>query len=456
MSTRRDKKLPKVLIVGATNVGKSQLFNRLIGDRHSIVLNRKSITRDLVMRKTKLKDQHEVILIDSGGYSEELSPNFQSEINQLLINQLKESTIILFMFSKVDGIRAVEWKLSKLIHRYANCPVILAANKIDSNKEEGRWKEHANSLGFGSPILISAEHDINIYELIDKICNFILGDEKQQRELEEELIEEDTEVKLGIVGKVNVGKSSLANALLSSNAIIVSPIEGTTVDLVEYSISHNGKTYLLIDSPGWKKMKKEGLRNEELDHLCWVRSKKAIKAANILLFVIDPSQPINHLDEKVAKEIFESNLPVVIVANKWDLMSYHPDCQQKQKEFEAQVRKKFYFLPWAPIIFISAMYSKKLENVFKALSIVQAEISRLFPAGQLSSFLGRANLLLLGAKKTITLENISQVKSSIPTFIIQCSNPDNITTQQMRLVETQFRNYFNLRYSPLKIYYKKR
>lgn len=450
MLKRRENSLPKILIVGATNVGKSQLFNRLVGDKHSIVLNRKSITRDLIMRRVNLKGSHEAILIDSGGYSEELSPNFQSEINQLLIKQLKEASLIIFLFSKVEGIRSIEWKISKLIHKTTCCPVVLTANKVDSQKQDGRWEEHANSLGFGKPILISAEHDINIYELIDKICSFLEG-KKTAKEIEEE--EKEQEFRLGIIGRVNVGKSSLVNALLSDNAVLVSPIEGTTVDLVEYSINYQGDTYLLIDSPGWKKMRKEGVRNEELDHLCWVRSKKAIKFANILLFVIDLSQPLNYLDDKVAKEIFDSNLPVMIVANKSDLLEY--SSFNREKQIEEELRKRFYYLSWAPIVFISAKYSKKLENIFKALSLIKEEISRLFSKPKLTSFLGRVNLLLLGSKKNITLDNISQIKSSIPTFLIQCSNPSNLTTQQMRLVETQFRNYFNLIYSPLKIYYKK-
>ncbi|KMZ96294.1 hypothetical protein PVNG_02432 [Plasmodium vivax North Korean] len=192
----------EVLLVGATNVGKSQLFNRLIQDRHSIVFNKESLTRDLVMRK-----------------------------------------IILEKIGEPDGVRVVERRLCKLLFRYCTGVKILVVNKIDSKQGDDLWRIQADSLGLGEPILVSAEHDINIRELVARIENSI----------DKNLLtgpEEDVCVKIGIVGKVNVGKSSLANALLSFDKIIVSPIEGTTVDLVEYILSYEGKSYLLIDSPG--------------------------------------------------------------------------------------------------------------------------------------------------------------------------------------------------------------
>ncbi|AFO51968.1 GTP-binding protein Der [Candidatus Mycoplasma haematolamae str. Purdue] len=444
----KSSSLPRVLIVGATNVGKSQLFNRLVKDRHAIVLNRESLTRDLILRQIKLCER-ELILIDSGGYSEELSFQFQPEMNRLLIEELKRSSVVLFLFSTTEGIRSIEWKISKLLHKNASCPVLLVGNKIDCKKKEESWRNFASSLGFGEPILISAEHDINIMELSEQVERS-LG---KKPEALGEIQEEHRPTRLGIVGKVNVGKSSLVNSLLCSELVISSPIEGTTIDLVEHSLNYRGKMYLLIDSPGWKKLKKEGLRNEELDHLSMLRAKKAIRFADVLLFLVDLSVPMTYIDEKVAKEIFDSNLPVVIVVNKWDLLDY--SVPSRRDKYEKMLREKFYYLTWAPIVFVSAKYSKKLGDIFKALQMIEAESSRLFSQAALTSFLSRANLFLLGASKAITLQKIMQVKSSIPTFVVHCSNPDNLSEQQMRLVESQFRSTFKLTYSPLKFYYKK-
>ncbi len=250
-----------------------------------------------------------------------------------------------------------------------------------------------------------------------------------------------------------MGKSSLVNALLNSNSIIVSSAEGTTVDLVEYKLNYKGSEYLLIDSPGWKKLKKVGLRNEELDHLSFIRAQKAIKFADILIFVIDLDSTLNYLDDKVAKEVFDSNLPVIIVVNKWDLLDYAKGPQRVK--YEELIRKKFYFLSWAPIVFLSSKYSKKLEKLFEALALIKQESSRSFSEFELNSFLSRANLFLLNSTKSVTLNEIKQVKSAIPTFVIHCSNPDRIDTQQLRLIESQFRTSLKCIYSPIKLYYKK-
>lgn len=439
--------LKQVVIVGKPNVGKSQLFNRLTGERHSVVYSEPGVTRDRVTLEVTWFDK-KFLLTDTGGYTQD-ETSFQEEMNRQTEIALAEADLIAFVVSCKEGIDNDDIYLAKILKKKKAKNVVLLANKCDCLKPGEDIGEYR--LGYGDALFISSEHGINTGELLEKIVEKL----NIESVSDEELVRDKSRLRLAIIGRPNVGKSSLVNSLLREKRIITSEIAGTTRDAIDLNFEFLGKKYKLIDTPGIRRH--ASIYKDTKEKYSVLRAKKAVSRSDMVLLVFDISEDLSELDERVGGLIHEANIPSVIVVNKLDLVK---DRQEEvKKEFEKVIRSKFKFLSWSPIVFVSAKENYKLERIFKQIELIKKEINKKIPAYLLNDFLHRISYLysvpdVRGQK--IKLFSLSQVEGQVPTFLFLCSNTDLLHFSYARMIENQIRCSFGYRISPITAIYKQK
>ena len=334
--------LPKVAIVGRPNVGKSTLFNRIIGTRLSITDDQPGVTRDRIYSKASWLSK-EFFLIDTGGIELGDAP-FLTEIKAQAEIAMDEADVIIFVVDCRTGVTDDDTYIAKILYKTKK-PVILAVNKVDDQKfRENIYEFYA--LGFGDPLPISSSHGIGTGNLLDKII------EDLPKKVQEE---NDDAIKFAIIGRPNVGKSSLTNTLLNENRDIVSPIEGTTRDAIDSRFTAYGKEYVVIDTAG---LKKRGKIYENVEKYSSIRSIDSIERADVVLLMLDASTGILEQDTHVGQYIEEFNKPCIIVVNKWDLIDKDSKTMQRWTD---DIRGTFKYLDYAPIVFLSALENKRVH-----------------------------------------------------------------------------------------------
>lgn len=431
------KNLKKVAIVGKPNVGKSTLFNRLIQKRVSITSNVKGVTRDRLYHIVTWLGR-EFVLIDTGGFSNE-EAKFQLEINKQVEIAIEQADIIIFMTSMVDDITKEDLIVSKKLKEVKNKKIIIVPNKSD-NLEMSIAASNFYKLGFKTLIPISSIHGIGISDLLDEI---IKGDE--------EVITSDSNApKIGIIGKPNVGKSTLVNKVLNDERIIVSPIAGTTRDAIDTFISVNDKDYILTDTAGIKKKK------TSLDDIEWyaeLRSELTIMNSDITLLMLDISQGFEIVDEKILSLLSESYKPTIIIVNKIDKIK-----GLDRHKIREELAEKFKFASWAPIIFISAQNKKYLHDLFNWIEVIEERRHFNVSKQQLNNFLMEVQILKKPPRNKgieIKLKYITYSNTKYPHFIIFANHPDRVHFSYQRFLENQLRNIFKLEGIPIKITFRK-
>ena len=340
--------LPKVAIVGRPNVGKSTLFNRIIGSRLSITDDQPGVTRDRIYAKASWLSK-EFFLIDTGGIELGDAP-FLTEIKAQAEIAMEEADVIIFLTDCRNGVTTDDTYIAKLLYQ-TNKPVILAVNKVDDQKfKENIYEFYA--LGFGDPIAVSSSHGIGTGNLLDQVISFFPTKKEEYK---------DKAIHFSLVGRPNVGKSSLTNCLLNDNRVIVSPIAGTTRDTIDTRFKAYNQEFVVIDTAG---LKKRGKVYENVEKYSVIRSVDAIGRSDIVLLVLDASTGILEQDTHVGQYIEEMNRPCIIVVNKWDLVDKDSKTMQ---HFTEDVRKAFKYLDYAPIVFLSALDNKRVHTLFPAI-----------------------------------------------------------------------------------------
>ncbi len=429
--------LTKVVIVGRPNVGKSTLFNRLIQKRISIVHDEEGVTRDRIYHTCEWLGK-KFDLIDTGGISKRLNLSFQEEINMQVDLALKESKIIIFLVSGNESITKEDLFVASKLKKMKGKIIIPVVNKIDNKEKEANLYEFFR-LGFGEPIPVSSIHGIGISDLLESIS----------KNISPEIIEVEEKLRIGIIGKPNVGKSTLVNTLLNEERVIVSDISGTTRDAIDTNVLFNNKEYVFVDTAGIKKNK------QSLSDVEWyseIRSNLTILNSDLILLLLDYKSEINFIDEKIMGILKEELKPTIVFINKMDQLSL-----EEREEAKLDVIEKFKFAPWIQIEFISALSKKNVHKIFKMIDDLDERRKLKINKSTLNEFLMDIQIIKKPPRYNgilIKLNYITYSNNGFPHFIIFANHPEKIHFSYKRFIENQLRNIFDLRGIPIKISFR--
>lgn len=428
--------IPAVAIVGRPNIGKSTIFNRIIGNRVSIVDDKPGVTRDRIYGTGEWLNR-KFHLIDTGGIEVGDEPLLVQMRHQAEL-AIDEADVIVFMVNGREGITAADEEVANLLFR-SNKPVVLAVNKVD-NFEMRELMYEFYSLGFGDPFPISGTHGLGLGDLLDKVLD--LAPDKDDYEYNEEVIQ------FSLIGRPNVGKSSLTNAILGEERVIVSDIAGTTRDAIDTPFTRDGQEYVIIDTAG---MRKRGKVYESTERYSVMRAQKAIERSNVVLVVIDGEEGIIEQDKRVAGLAHEAGKAIVLVVNKWDAVDKD---DKTMKKMEEKIRKEFLFLDYAPIVFLSALTSKRLQTLLPVIKEVADSHRRRISTSVLNDVIVDAvamNPTPTDKGQRLKINYATQVAIEPPTFVLFVNDPELLHFSYKRYLDNQIRRAFDFTGTPIHI-----
>ncbi len=436
-------KKPIVAVVGRPNVGKSTLFNALAGEKISIVKDTPGITRDRIYADCNWLD-HDFTVIDTGGIEPDSSDIILSQMREQAQIAIDVADVILFMVDVKQGLQDADSKVADMLRR-AKKPVILVVNKVDNfEKYEADVYEFYN-LGIGEPYAISSVNKLGLGDLLDHVVSFF---KEGDYEGDDEEI-----VKVAIVGKPNVGKSSLINKLLGENRLIVSDIAGTTRDAVDTRIKHNGKEYIFIDTAGLRRKNKI---KEELEKYMIVRTVSAVERADVVVLLIDAFEGVTEQDAKIAGIAHERGKAVIIAVNKWDLIEKN---NKTVNEFTKKIQSVLSFMSYAEITFISALTGQRLNKLFDLIETVSLNHSMRVATGVLNEIMTEAVAMQQPPSdkgKRLRLFYITQASVKPPTFVIFVNYKELMHFSYTRYIENKIREAFGFKGTPLRFIIRER
>ncbi len=436
-----------VAIVGRPNVGKSALFNCLAGRDISLVFDRPGTTRDRLVTSARW-DEHRLTLIDTGGIGVEDREGFADAIAHEVDLALAAATEIIFVVDAREGLTPLDQTVARHL-RKSQRPVFVAANKVDGEKQahlEGEFSQ----LGFKGVFPVSAAHRRGL----DTLRNAIVSGWAEPAE--EELVRPARPTRLAIVGRPNVGKSSLINTLISEPRAIVSPVAGTTRDAVDIAYTWRGEPFLFIDTAG---MRQERRMQDELERAMTGRTAHTINRADVCILVVDASTGVTMQDKKIASLIQDAHAPCMIVVNKWDLAREQGDASRaKEREYYEQVQRDLFFLSYAPVLFLSALTGERIEGLLKTVGMIAKNRSYRFQTGPLNRVISRAMEkyappLVRGRRFKVLYAAQQAAKEGareIPTLQLFVNSSELLTPAYERYLDLQLREAFELRGCPLR------
>jgi len=430
----------KVAIVGRPNVGKSSLFNRLIGTRHAITDDQPGITRDRLYGQAEwLTQTFEVI--DTGGIDYVDAP-FLTEIRVQAEIAMDEADVILFVVDGVAGLHDADEMIAKILHKRQK-EIIVIVNKIDDiSKMPSIYEFYA--LGLGEPIGVSTIHGIGLGDVLDKVVSMRPTTEMKTY---------DDATTFAIVGRPNVGKSSLMNAMLNQERVITSDISGTTRDAIDTMFKRNKKTYVAIDTAG---IKKRGKIYESFDKYSIIRARSALERADVALLVVDALEGIIEQDKHVGGMIQDYYKAIVIVVNKWDLIEKNDKTMAKMTK---EIKTHFQFFDYAEVVFVSAKDATRLQPLFDAIDIAYGNYQKALKTSVLNEILQEATLkhptsIFNHGRANFTYITQSGIKP--PTFQLFVNNPDFVHFSYLRYLHNSFREAVDLKGTPIKFMLRKK
>lgn len=434
---------PIVAIVGRPNVGKSTLFNKLAGERISIVDNTPGVTRDRIYADCEWLNRR-FTLIDTGG--------IEPESNDIILKQMREQAqiamdtadAIIFLTDVHQGLQDDDLRVAEML-RKSRKPVILTVNKVDNFKKYGNDVYEFYNLGLGDPVPISASEKLGLGDLLDTVLAQIPFTDAEA--------EEDSRPRIAIVGKPNVGKSSLVNRMAGNDRVIVSPIAGTTRDAIDTVIRRNKKEYVLIDTAGLRRKNKI---KENIEHYSILRAVSAIERAQIVILMIDASEGVSEQDAKIAGLAHDRNKGILILVNKWDLVEKN---NQSVKEYTQNIRDVLSFLDYAEILFISAETGQRLNQVFDKVDEIMESYEKRVATGVLNEIISQATAMHEPPSdkgKRLRIYYATQAGVAPPAFVFFVNDKKLMHFSYQRYLENQLRETFGFKGTSIKIIIRER
>jgi GTP-binding protein len=431
-----------VAIVGRPNVGKSTLFNRLIGGRDAIVHDEPGVTRDRHYGNVEWAGKAFTI-IDTGGYVPRSTDLIETAIREQAQIAIEEANSVIFVVDGTQGVTTLDGEIADIL-RKAKKKTILAVNKIDNDRLEALGAEFF-TLGLGDPFPISALGGRMIGDFLDLVAGDVSAEGEEGAD--------ENQLRLAIIGKPNVGKSSLVNALLGKTRSIVTPIPGTTRDSIDSILRYQKEQILLIDTAG---LRRKSRVKESVEFYSTLRSLKAIERCDVAVLVVDVEQGVDRQDLRILENIAVLHRGIVIAANKWDLVEKD---SQTAKAYEQQLQNILRIYDYAPIIFISALEKQRIYKLVDLAKEVFAEKRRRIPTNKLNNIMLKeiaATPPSAGSGKEIKIKYISQVKTNPPAIAFFVNEPDLVEDRYKRFLERKIREHFKFRGVPVSLYFRKK
>ena len=434
---------PIVAIVGRPNVGKSTLFNALAGEMISIVKDTPGVTRDRIYAEITWLNK-EFTMIDTGGIEPDSKDIILSQMREQAQIAIDTADVIIFLTDVRQGLQDADSKVADMLRRSGK-PVVLVVNKVDSFEKFMPDVYEFYNLGIGDPLPISASSRLGIGDMLDEVTKHFPDGKGEE--------EEDDRPRIAIVGKPNVGKSSIVNKLLGKNRVIVSDIAGTTRDAIDTAIKHNGKEYVFIDTAGLRRKNKI---KEELERYSIIRTVTAVERADVVLMVIDATEGITEQDAKIAGIAHERGKGIVIVVNKWDAIEKN---DKTMNEFEKEIRETLAYMPYAEIMYVSAQTGQRLNKLYDMIDMVMENQTLRVATGVLNEIMAEAVALQQPPSdkgKRLKLYYITQVSVKPPTFVIFVNDKELMHFSYTRYLENKIREAFGFRGTSLKFFIRER
>ena len=434
---------PVVAIVGRPNVGKSTLFNVLAGETISIVKDTPGVTRDRIYADCSWLNMN-FTLIDTGGIEPDTSDVILSQMREQAEIAIATADVIVFIVDVRQGLVDADTKVADML-RKSRKPVVLAVNKVDSYEKFGNDVYEFYNLGIGDPVPVSAASRLGIGDLLDEVVKYF-----DCAKLEEE---EDERPRIAVVGKPNVGKSSIINKLLGENRVIVSDIAGTTRDAVDTEIVRNGTEYVFIDTAGLRRKSKI---KEELERYSIIRTVTAVERADVVLMVIDAKEGVTEQDAKIAGIAHERGKGIIIVVNKWDAID---KTDKTIYEYTNKIKTVLSFIPYAEFVFVSALTGQRMNKLFEMIDMVRENQTLRIATGVLNEILAEAVALQQPPSdkgKRLKLYYMTQVAVKPPTFVVFVNDKELMHFSYTRYLENKIRDAFGFKGTSLKFLIRER
>ena len=434
---------PVVAIVGRPNVGKSTLFNALAGEKIAIVKDTPGVTRDRIYADVTWLDK-EFTLIDTGGIEPDSKDIILSQMREQAQIAIDTADVIIFITDVKQGLVDADSKVADMLRRSGK-PVVLVVNKVDNFDKYMPDVYEFYNLGIGDPVPVSAASRLGLGDMLDIVSGHFPEGSAQE--------EEDDRPRIAIVGKPNVGKSSIVNRLLGESRVIVSDVAGTTRDAIDTEIVHNGKEYIFIDTAGLRRKNKI---KEELERYSIIRTVTAVERADVVLMVIDATEGVTEQDAKIAGIAHERGKGIIIVVNKWDAIEKN---DRTMREYENDIRQVLSFMPYAEIMYVSAVTGQRLIKLYDMIDMVIENQTLRIATGVLNEIMTEAVAMQQPPSdkgKRLKLYYITQVSVKPPTFVIFVNDKELMHFSYTRYLENKIREAFGFRGTSLKFFIRER